>query len=346
MANLKGFNRTSLGAVYSHWSRHDGDPDQSRHTYKNIKIDPSRTHLNYNLRPVANPMDRLRSEIERSGARPTKRTNVAGCWVVTAPQGFPADRLCEFFEQAVEHVEGIVGRDSILGAWVHMDETTPHVHIAFSTKTTAVAMTNDKSAPLLGRDGKQKTDARGVPRWRRIPLLDENGNAVTRPTYSLTKIFDRTAMKAFHGNLSKRMEKHFGYDVGILLSDEQAERKALSRVHHEELEAASKAVGTRIAERTEEARADLSAAVREAANLRGEIEEARAEIAEARKWVLGIREAMREVAEFLRAFKLTGLFRRWLSERRSHTPERSPDMALKALDRADEIARSISSRGR
>ena len=47
MANLQGYGTGSVGNMLNHYTRHAGDPEQTKYRYANQDIDPARTHLNY-----------------------------------------------------------------------------------------------------------------------------------------------------------------------------------------------------------------------------------------------------------------------------------------------------------
>ena len=47
MANLQGYGTNSVGNMLNHYTRHAGDPEQTKYRYANQDIDQTRTHLNY-----------------------------------------------------------------------------------------------------------------------------------------------------------------------------------------------------------------------------------------------------------------------------------------------------------
>ena len=51
MANLQGYGTNSVGNMLNHYTRHAGDPEQTKYRYANQDIDQTRTHLNYAMVP-------------------------------------------------------------------------------------------------------------------------------------------------------------------------------------------------------------------------------------------------------------------------------------------------------
>lgn len=224
MANLAGFDTNGFEAMINHYTRHQDDPEQTKWKYKNQSINPDLTFLNYAIQPQRAPKDFVRAAIDsvdvpvRTGK---KATNVLSNWIITLPKN---DRLegreKEFFEQTFEFMKTKVPEDLIVGGYIHMDETSPHMHFAFVPLVTTQAMTNDKSQPLRDGAGKILKDRKGTIRYKRVPKLDDNGNQILRRSFGQSKIFDRRAMEQFHPQLEKALSDHFGFKVGIELEDE------------------------------------------------------------------------------------------------------------------------------
>ena len=248
MANLQGYTSGAVGNMLNHYTRHDGDPQQDKYRYQNQKIDTSRTYLNYALFEREDPQAFIRQRVAEAETKPGKKTNVISDWIVTLPKNEQLDgREREFFEQAYEFLKEKVGAQNIVGAWVHNDETSPHMHFCFTPVCEQVVMTNDKGQPLrwTERDetknpahkaGEVKRDGKGTVRYRRVAVTDDTGNPVTKKTVSQSKMFDRRAMQDFHPQLTAHMQKHFGFDVGVELEDEGD--RVLSRLEHGEYIAA------------------------------------------------------------------------------------------------------------
>lgn len=127
MAHCEKYKITAVAPMVAHYER-------SREGVLNREnIDHTRTNLNYNLRPGGDVCERVQQAVhtheQEAGKAVRKDANVMFDWVVTLPQDCPQERTEEFFESVVSFVEQRYGKDNILGAYVHMDETTPHVHV-------------------------------------------------------------------------------------------------------------------------------------------------------------------------------------------------------------------------
>lgn len=293
MANLHGYGSDAVGNLVNHYTRHNGDPDQTKYRYANQNIHPESTEDNYALFERPDPAGYVRELMGRATVKPRvggkKETNVLSDWVVTLPKN-PAlvGREREFFEQAYAFLCERVPEEMRLGAWVHMDENQPHMHFAFSPLLRTPAMTNDKSRPLLWtkkdekrnpkhKAGTPKLDTKGTPRYERVQKTDERGNPVWNLSFGQSKVFTREKMQAFHEDLERAMERHFGFVVGIQLEDpgekqlsklEQkdyiAARRTLERQQSQIAENSERLEGLRRAEEAEtEAIADLDRAIQQ-----------------------------------------------------------------------------------
>lgn len=223
MANLQGYGTNSVGNMLNHYTRHAGDPEQTKYRYANQDIDQTRTHLNYAIFARDDPAAFVQSKIDGVDVKPKggdKATNVISDWVITLPKN-PAltGREREFFQTAYDHMLKTVPEKLIVGAWVHMDENQPHMHFCFCPVVHTAVMTNDKSRPLLDARGQVKRDKKGTPRYERVQVRDAAGKPVYRSSFGQTKVYTRARMKKFHPDLEKAMEGHFGFKVGIELED-------------------------------------------------------------------------------------------------------------------------------
>ena len=247
MANLTGYPQSAVGHMLNHYTRHGADPHQKRYKYRNQNIDQSRTHLNYQIGVERDdPEGFVRELVGRSDVPPRegqKATNVISDWVITLPRNEALEgREREFFQVAYDHLKKRVPEHLIVGAFVHMDETQPHMHFCFVPLVTSPKMTNDKTRPLKDKNGKIKKDKKGTIRYARVPKLDEAGKPMMRTTLAQSKLFDRKAMQAFHGALEAAMTAYFGFPVGIQLKEQDKALKALSDVRQEVLDEARAAL--------------------------------------------------------------------------------------------------------
>ena len=247
MANLQGYGAAAVGNMLNHYTRHEGDPDQTKYRYANQNIDRTRTHLNYVVgKERADPRAFVQHQIGRADVKPRdgeNATNVISDWVITLPKNERLEgREREFFQVAYDHLTERVPEGLVVGAYVHMDENQPHMHFCFVPLARTAVMTNDKSRPLLNKDGSVKRDKKGTVRYKRVPVRGEDGKPVYRTSFAQSKVYDRKAMREFHPALEKAMEKHFGFEVGVQLGEEQKVEKVLSSVPQAELDAVRAAI--------------------------------------------------------------------------------------------------------
>lgn len=125
MAHMMKIKSGSVGALVDHYERN------REGTLYRENIDKDRTHLNYNLRPtdVREWVDMAMRQHEQEAGRAVRSdANVLFDWVVTLPQDCPSEGAREFFTACLDFLGERYGASNVLGGYVHMDETTPHMH--------------------------------------------------------------------------------------------------------------------------------------------------------------------------------------------------------------------------
>lgn len=155
MAHAAKYAASASGHMLSHYDRSkDG---------LSGNIDPSRTHLNYNLGPEreGSQLDFIHQRMSEVRCLKRADVNIMCDWVVTLPQYqwhdnnihmTPNKEQVErtFFERVYRFMADRYGEQNIISAYVHRDETTPHIHFAF------VPVTEDK------KRGGEKLSAKEV----------------------------------------------------------------------------------------------------------------------------------------------------------------------------------------
>ena len=130
MAHVAKFSQSALGHMNNHYERISDDCVRRGNT----NIDSTRTHMNYNLAADMQPKSGTEFIAERLGnVRVQNRADVIKMadWVVTQPKTLPPERSKEFFQHTFQFLSDRYGRNNVVSAHVHMDETTPHLHFAF-----------------------------------------------------------------------------------------------------------------------------------------------------------------------------------------------------------------------
>ena len=110
----------------------------------NEKIDPTLTVCNYDLaeelREGKSGLMYYRSKLteakdkyryDHNGQEMRKDTVTLCSWVVTAPKDLDEKKIDDFFEESYKWLSDIYGKENVIMAACHFDETTPHMHFCF-----------------------------------------------------------------------------------------------------------------------------------------------------------------------------------------------------------------------
>ena len=150
MAHIAKYKASAVGKLCAHYNRWQGidNPNVSREN-----IDKSRTHLNYTLgvyekdgkrfigkvrgsaswATVKGRIDVVNARAKAEGKRATRKDAVVMAdMVVTLPPNVPPEDAYKFFWNSYQYIADRVGRGNLMGGYVHMDETTPHMHVPFT----------------------------------------------------------------------------------------------------------------------------------------------------------------------------------------------------------------------
>lgn len=143
MAHIAKYKAPSCGRMLDHYTRN------RESVLKRDNIDEERTHLNYTVGYYQKDggtfigavrgqaswntiKKRMESVSEATGRKVRKDAVVMADIVITAPQNVPQRDLERFFKLSYMYVGKLVGRKNMMGGYVHMDETTPHMHVPFT----------------------------------------------------------------------------------------------------------------------------------------------------------------------------------------------------------------------
>lgn len=182
MAHVAKFNKGAIGHMLSHYDRSKDGLGEN--------VDHERTHLNYNLAQDSQPMkqlDFLHKRLREVKVQNRKDVNVLCDWVVTAPKDLPEQEYKAFFQASYDFLKMRYGWDNVVSAYVHMDETTPHLHFAFIP--VKHGFKEDKKNPDISTEYKK---------------------------VSAKEVITRYDLKTFHQDLSNYLKRQLGYEIGIL----------------------------------------------------------------------------------------------------------------------------------
>lgn len=108
--------------------------------YSNMDIDKARTPLNYDLvnQGNINYIKRVKSIIEanRTSERAIRKDATIYCECIISSdsdffENLTEDKQKEFFKNSLDYLRSKIGEEFIISANVHLDETTPHMHVGF-----------------------------------------------------------------------------------------------------------------------------------------------------------------------------------------------------------------------
>lgn len=207
MAHVKKYTKGQVSRLLAHCQR-------ANTNYSNKEIDIERTHLNYAL------CDRgasyaLQYAIEHKALK-RDDVKILASWVVTKPEGIKDAEIERFFKETYNFLcnrYGIENNSNVVGAYVHLDETTPHMHFSFVPcvwnekkkmyKVNAKETINRKDLSTFHKDYNQyMTKVFG----RNIGVI----NGVTKKNQTISELKCHTEME---NQLNKRLE-----DIDIMPS--------------------------------------------------------------------------------------------------------------------------------
>lgn len=131
--NLHNYKLNHYDGILAHTERRKKD-DGSYYRYSNLRIDLERTTQNYNLAEKIQPLDQNKFINSRLKAvRVLKRDDVTCLcdWIITAPKSLPPEDIKKFMKISFNFLCEEYGEKNVVSSYVHMDETTPHMHFLF-----------------------------------------------------------------------------------------------------------------------------------------------------------------------------------------------------------------------
>ncbi len=195
MAHLMKANRNQVGGLTRHFERYKKENGEYV-KFGNQDIDTEKTRLNYNLAEDKNQLEFIKKRTSEIRCLNRKDVNVMCDWVVTLPEKIKTEEDQEkFFKETYNFLENEYGKENVISSFVHLDETTPHMHFAF------IPVVTDK------KRGDLKVSAK--------------------------ELITRKHLQEFHPKLENHMEKVFGRDIGILNDATKAGNKSINELKGE-----------------------------------------------------------------------------------------------------------------
>ena len=153
-------------------------------------IDRSRTHLNWTINKTHDLYREVHSAVSKIQTENSRKLRKDANWlsdvVLTKPENVPAEDIEKFFKSSAQFIFSELSKNGLddnapRQAYIHMDETTPHMHLSF--------------CPIYNNDGKR--------------------------TVSHKKIFTRALYRSIHSDLQRHLTPILGYKPAVLLEGEQ-----------------------------------------------------------------------------------------------------------------------------
>ena len=179
MAHVMKLTKGALGHMLKHYERAK-DQEGNYVKFGNQDINTALSGMNYNLAPKRDITqgEFIKKRCQEVYCMNRKDVNVCCSWIVTAPKDLKENDLPNFFAKTYDFLQNRYGKDNVVSAYVHMDETTPHIHFAF------VPVTYDKKKE--------------------------------RYKVSAFEVITKKDLQSFHSDLEKHVSKELGYEVAIL----------------------------------------------------------------------------------------------------------------------------------
>lgn len=178
MAHVKKYAHKALAPMLAHY-------DRSRAANKDI--DASRTELNYNLAPERGDLLNFIDDFCCSIKCQKRDDIIKLCdWVVTMPRDLDPAKESIFFRSTYNFLVNRYGMrqndDNIVGAYVHKDESMPHMHFCFVPVTT------------------EKKNKKKLGQWK----------------VCASDVIDKLDLNTFHADLQAYLERELNCPVHIL----------------------------------------------------------------------------------------------------------------------------------
>lgn len=218
MAHAAKYAASASGHMLSHYDRSKDNLSGN--------IDPSRTHLNYNLAPDhgMSQLDFIHQRMSEVRVHKRADVNVMCDWVITLPKEIksmrtdihvtPNQDLVSklFFERSYEFLANRYGEKNVISAYVHRDETSDHMHFAF------VPVTEDK------KRGGEKLSAK--------------------------EVITRADLRTFHEDLERHLDSFHDWHFGVINEATREGNKSIAELKRgtavEELQQQQQAAASQI----------------------------------------------------------------------------------------------------
>lgn len=344
----------AVGGIQSHNNR-EHEPKT------NPDVDMSRSEDNYDLIPCDNYKRSIKEKLSNlvESSRAVRKDAVVVCnFIVTSDNetmdALGADRQREFFQDSVKWFSDRYGADRVLNATVHMDETTPHLHIgvmpitqdgrlsakAIFTKTEMKAIqtefardVGEKYGLERGVEGSERTrlsEAR-FKEQKALEMANEHG-AIAQELQIIAEDYKQELSETTRSLETVKQELSAMQDRKDTLQGEITALEA-KKEEAEEVYKNAQTVLIKVRGEMSEAKDTLPKMRQEKAELERELPVLSARISEAKMELQTVETAIKEKkAEGAEKFGLVGVMERIERARKEIDRDNAKDKHIKALE--------------
>ena len=201
---------------------HQRHNQRENKNYSNKDIDLSKSYLNYDLvnDKNINYLEMIDNKIieNKKSKRKVGDNQVHHMYgVITSDKDFfdsmDIDQVKEFFENSLEFVEKRFGKENILYATIHLDESTPHMHFGFTPITSDGRLCARDI--LNGRKQHSELQDQFNKHCRSKGYNLKRGVSREETKESHTKTLDYKKQLAYEVNQAKEQEKKYGKELNF-----------------------------------------------------------------------------------------------------------------------------------
>ena len=184
------YNQKGLGNLLSHYER----KNNKFRKYSNESIDKEKTYLNYNLAPEHQEglYKFIKARVTELSISKRKNAVWACDWCLTAPEEIKDNKeKCDsFFKASYDFLENRYGKENVVSAYCHFDESTPHLHFCF--------------IPVVSKQ-----------------VCEFDMNTASLNTKTVSKVcckecINRVELQTIHTDLQRHLDAELPFDVKVL----------------------------------------------------------------------------------------------------------------------------------
>ena len=202
------FTRKNITFINNQRSETDWFPDNA---------DPKRAHLNRELisrerihpytkkRTVLTVNQAVRERIEKAGISKIRKGQITALEIILSGSNevmnsMNPDELDRWAKESMDWAAEEWGKDNIVAAFLHCDETTPHIHLILVPLVTGQSRSSEKHA-------RKREETGGVYRKYKVRKREFRLCA--------DEVYLRPRLYKYHTSYAENVGKHFGLERGI-----------------------------------------------------------------------------------------------------------------------------------